>query len=210
MKKISILFLIPICLLIFAYSLNLKSKPNIIIIKASDKQKFFDYIYIEKGSRIKFNVSGKWTAWYPSWSPVDSRGHQNFRKIQGFHLGALMGKVEGGNPFVIYDGLVYRSRVSGYFIIYPHRKRYEHLKVNGQLEVSIEGFKYKKRELSKELVDIINDYKINYIGSKIINLNWNGSARRCRPAIPLRSGPSLTHRCPTGARARALQRRSRR
>ena len=102
--KISIIIII-----FFFLSMNSKDNSNILVIKASDKKKIFDNIYIEKGNSIEFAVKGKWSMWYPQWAGVDSTGHKYFKKIHGFHIGTLLGQVEGGEPFVIYNGLRYKS-----------------------------------------------------------------------------------------------------
>lgn len=96
-------------------------------------------LWVKQNAQIRFRVCGKWTMW-DRWELVDAQGHTHFeQQVDGFRLGQLLGRVEGGETFAVRDGLSYTSPVAGRLILYPNRGRYIHLQAKGRLEVDVQG-----------------------------------------------------------------------
>lgn len=95
-------------------------------------------IWIDKGKEINFSVLGSWSMW-DKWGPVDYNGHTSFQKINEYHLGVLVGRIEGGTNFPVRNNMTYTSPVSGRLILYPNRGNYAHLIASGSMTVTVEG-----------------------------------------------------------------------
>jgi len=107
----------------------------------SDQVETIYPLWVEEGETIRFSVSGSWSMYHPKWAAVNWKGHTSFKKINGYHLGALMGAVGAEDPFPVDDGLEYKSPVSGRLILYPNRGTYKHHKTTGSITVTVRGGK---------------------------------------------------------------------
>jgi uncharacterized protein YkwD len=164
-------------LLLVTSPLTVFAAQTTLAVESSQEAKTYPPVWIEKGSAIRFRVTGSWTMWSPSWNPVDARGHGYFKKTDGYHLGTLMGSIGGSAPFAITDGMTLTARESGYLILYPHRAGYKHLATAGSLQVSVEGYTERTPEIPEAARDAILDYRAKYLGSEITDLAWNGNVR---------------------------------
>lgn len=98
-------------------------------------------LWVERGETVTFSISGKWRMW-DQWGTVDYRGHTDFEKINDYgYLGALIGRIEGSQNFLIEDGQVYVSPVSGRLIMFANRGNYRHLEASGSIQVTVAGGK---------------------------------------------------------------------
>lgn len=95
-------------------------------------------LWIEKGTRLQFHVTGSWTMWAESWPEVDARGHVDFKKVGTFRLGELVGKIAGGKAFPIHDGGTLLATESGMLSVWPNRGDYR-MEGRGSLELSVDG-----------------------------------------------------------------------
>lgn len=107
----------------------------------SDQDEIIYPLWVEEGETIRFHVFGSWSMYYPKWEATNWKGHTSFKKIDGYHLGALMGAVGAEEPFPVDDGLEYKSPASGKLILYPNRGNYKHLKSTGSITVTVDGGK---------------------------------------------------------------------
>ncbi len=109
------------------------------LIVAADQGETVYPLWVEAGTTVRFQVEGSWSMWHPQWEAVDYRGHTGFKKIDGHHLGTLLGAVEGGKPFPVADGLAYEPPRSGRLLLYPNRGNYRHLATLGSLRITVRG-----------------------------------------------------------------------
>jgi len=104
-------------------------------------------IWIEKNTEIKFNVNGKWK--------VDSKNEctsigienneintNNLNNEDNFNNGALIGRIFNDKPFVIYDNLIIKSKISGPLFLRMNIKNlFNKILPSGKLNVKIFGAK---------------------------------------------------------------------
>jgi len=175
MTRISILTITG--LLVLATSLS--AATTSLKVNASQNATSYPPVWIEKGAKIRLDVSGSWSMWHPNWTAVDWRGHTFFNPGSGQYLGRLMASVEGGQPFPVTSGSVWTSTVSGYLILYPHRTKYTHLATSGMLTVRVSGYTHKPLILSSEAKRVLEQYRNVYLKSTITSLGWTGSISGC-------------------------------
>lgn len=168
-----------IVILVLLISSTLSAASTTLSVSSSQEPTSYPPVWIEKGASIRLDVSGTWSMWTPSWAPVDWRGHTYFRATAGQHLGRLMAAIEGGTPFAVTSGTVWRSPVSGYLILYPHREGYKHLATTGKLTVRVSGHTHKPLVLPAEARKVLENYRKEYLGSRITSLNWTGDLSGC-------------------------------
>jgi hypothetical protein len=161
--------------LLLTSAVSLVAATTTVTVDAAQEPRVYHQVWIEKGSVITFSMRGRWTMGDPSWAPVDWRGHTHFRRIDGHHLGALMGGVAGSAAIEIEDGMEWRSPRAGYLVLYPHRNRYKHLAARGQLQVTIEGHARKSFSLAPEAKRVLDEYRDIYLASTVTSLGWTGS-----------------------------------
>ena len=94
-------------------------------------------IYVKKGDKLKFEVTGKWSLW-DKYKLVNGGGHQ-FTANEYGNWGALLAKIGSSNTFVIGKGLETTSEYEGVLYLFPNKDKYKIENESGSLEVGIEG-----------------------------------------------------------------------
>jgi len=136
MKQFGVGFVLVLFLTGAALS-GLCAEPAVLTVKADQGKKAYP-IWVDKGEELQFKVEGQWTMW-DQWELVDFRGHERFKKVDGFALGALLCKIEGGEVFAVSNDLRYRSSQAGLVVLYANRGSYAHLKASGSMRVQLSG-----------------------------------------------------------------------
>jgi len=113
-------------------------------------------IWVEKGSKVKIHVRGRWSL-LPEYGEVDYKGHANFNyKYRDANIGALMGRILGGNYFKIINGMILVPQISGPIFFFANNSRLS-VQPSGFLNVFIENAK----KYSMEEIELMSGWKIN-------------------------------------------------
>lgn len=106
-------------------------------------------IWVDQGTRVKFYVRGKWKL-YDGEREVSCLGdEQNTERIMNYPVGCLMGYVQGGSVFQVYDRSTVVSTHSGCLFLFQNNGQYE-TRPSGYLDVFVLGGKiYKHSEIEK-------------------------------------------------------------
>jgi hypothetical protein len=90
---------------------------------------------VEKGSKLKFHVNGKWSI-YEDQPLVGHKGYTNIPQYRGINIAALIGHIPGGKIFKVVDGCEVVADSTGPLYLYPN-DRNENSYSNGFLNVYI-------------------------------------------------------------------------
>ena len=94
-------------------------------------------VWIEKNVKIKLFVKGKWSL-LPGEDLVSYKGHVKFNhKHRDLPIGALIGRVHGGDYFEVNNGMTYQSNVSGPIYLFANNSRFT-VDPQGSLNVFIQ------------------------------------------------------------------------
>lgn len=95
-------------------------------------------VWIEKNVKIKIFVKGKWSL-LPGEDLVSYKGHVEFKqKYRNLPIGALIGRVHGGEYFEVNNGMTYQSTVSGPIYLFANNSRFT-VDPQGSLNVFIQN-----------------------------------------------------------------------
>lgn len=113
-------------------------------VSASPYQVMFP-VWVEKNKKIKIYVQGKWSM-LPDAELVDYHGHINFNyKTNNNFIGALMGRVLGGKPFLVKNDMVLVSEIDGPLYFYANWGGCD-IQPNGSLNIYIDNAHNKSLE----------------------------------------------------------------
>jgi len=95
-------------------------------------------LWVREGDTLRFKIAGSWRM-IEKLKPVGCAGHEEVEPFNGFPLGALIGAVEGRDPFLVTEELRYACPRSGRLLLYPNRAGYLHYEPSGSLWVAVRG-----------------------------------------------------------------------
>jgi len=124
-------------------------------------------VYFKKGEKVSLTATGKWTLWY-RYNLVGPEGHPDATTDYG-NWGVLLGKIGGGEIFVVSNKKDLTSDADGILYLFPSKGKYLIEKENGSLKVTING-----GQTIQELINSFppNTKKISYNPkSGILNTN---------------------------------------
>jgi hypothetical protein len=95
-------------------------------------------VWIEKNCQVKIYVRGKWSL-LSGEEMVNYKGHVKFNhKHRNLPIGALVGRIHGGEYFEISNGMVLESTVSGPLYLFANNSRFS-VEPKGFLSVYIQN-----------------------------------------------------------------------
>lgn len=95
-------------------------------------------VWIEKNSKVTIYVSGKWSL-LSGEEMVNYQGHIKFNhKHRNLPIGALVGRIHGGNYFEVMHGMTIESEVSGPLYLFANNSRFS-IEPKGFLTVYIQN-----------------------------------------------------------------------
>lgn len=102
-------------------------------------------VWIERGKKVKIYVRGRWSL-LPEYGMADCKGHANFNyKHRDLHIGALVGRIQGGNYFPVVNGMILESEISGPIYLFANNSRFA-IQPTGILDVFLENAKINSQE----------------------------------------------------------------
>jgi hypothetical protein len=117
----------------------------------SETEKMYN-LWVEKNSRIKIIVKGKWCL-FQEHGMVNYKGYTNLNyQHRNANIGALIARVHGGKYFSVNDGMTYISEVSGPLYFFANNSNFT-LQPSGSLEVYIDNCKQKSYDEIQRLLE---------------------------------------------------------
>jgi uncharacterized protein YkwD len=106
-------------------------------------------VWIENTSKVKIYVRGKWSL-LSGEEMVDYKGHINFNhKHRDLPIGALIGRIQGGDYFQVTNEMTLESTVSGPLYLFANNSRFS-VDPRGFLSVYLENAQRMKIEYIEE------------------------------------------------------------
>lgn len=111
-------------------------------LRVGTKKMAISNIYVKKGQKVGFTIVGTWTFKKPM-AKVNYRGHTALGQINQYgYLGALLGQIGDGDPFIIQTGGSLVAKNDGRLKLFANiTDQYMNSRSGGVLNVTIRGGK---------------------------------------------------------------------
>ena len=124
-------------LLVILLILNISIFADVVVDVLPIAKKQSTNLYFKKGENLNITVTGKWTLWY-RYNLVGPEGHPDATTDYG-NWGLLLGKIGGGETFVVGSSKNLTSDADGVLYLFPNKGKFLIEKESGSLKASISG-----------------------------------------------------------------------